>query len=229
MSTCSSVWFENILCCPDCRSQIKYDGAFQCKQCGFVDKTGRDLRQRRGSRCELSLPRKSTLIEDIELRRINITRPDIEYKGPQEGRDSRELMTEIMRHIKSRGIVLDLGCGPRDQYQSVSYLGHQYIGIDFSGDFADILADAHSLPFVDQSFDCVLSYAVLEHLHNPFIAISEIARVLKFGGIFVGTVSQGEPFHASYFHHTPWGILSLVSTTNSLKINRLWASMDTLK
>jgi len=44
----------------------------------------------------------------------------------------------------------------------------------------------------------------------------------------VGTVSQGEPFHASYFHHTPWGLVSLVESATKLEIKRLWTSGDTL-
>ena len=52
--------------------------------------------------------------------------------------------------------------------------------------------------------------------------------MLKPGGIFVGTVSQGEPFHASYFHHTAWGVVCLIESTASLKIERLWDSGDTL-
>ena len=82
--------------------------------------------------------------------------------------------------------------------------------MDYAHSEADLLADAHAIPFADDSFDCIFSYAVLEHLHNPFVALSEVARVLRPGGWFIGTVSQGEPFHSSYFHHTPWALLSLV-------------------
>ena len=102
------------------------------------------------------------------------------------------------------------------------------MGIDISGNSADILANAHALPFKSDAFDFILAYAVLEHLHNPYISIQEIERVLTPGGIFIGTVSQGEPFHSSYFHLTPWGLISLIENTGSLHILRLWDSMDTL-
>jgi SAM-dependent methyltransferase len=138
-------------------------------------------------------------------------------------------MKLLSEHYGEAGTVLDLGCGPRDQAAPLEWIGFKYVGVDYSSPQADFLADAHSLPFKDESFDCVLSYAVLEHLHHPFVAIREINRVLKTGGIYIGTVSQGEPFHASYFHHTPWGFLSLISHASDMQPERLWASMDTLQ
>jgi SAM-dependent methyltransferase len=81
----------------------------------------------------------------------------------------------------------------------------------------------------DHCLDAMLFYAVLEHLRDPFLALSEITRVLKPGGIYLGTVSQGEPFHASYFHHTAWGVLALVKQSPQLRVERLWAAIDTLR
>jgi SAM-dependent methyltransferase len=111
----------------------------------------------------------------------------------------------------------------------LEHLGYRYVGLDFANPAADLLGDGHALPFADASFDCVFSYAVLEHLHNPFLALRDIARVLKAGGLFLGTVSQGEPFHDSFFHHTAWGMVSLVGTVECLRLERLWTSMDTLR
>jgi SAM-dependent methyltransferase len=88
-------------------------------------------------------------------------------------------------------------------------------------------SDAHALPFADSAFEIIFSYAVFEHLHNPFLAASEVARVLAPRGIFFGTVSQGEPFHDSYFHHTAFGVLSLLRSAG-LTVRRLWPSYDTL-
>ena len=133
-----------------------------------------------------------------------------------------------MRYAAPGAAVLDLGCGPRDQATPIEYPGYRYLGVDYSGKDADLLVDAHALPFKLASFDVVFSYAVLEHLHNPFVALAEIVRVLKPGGVYVGTVSQGEPFHDSYFHHTAWGMLSVVGSQSALEVRRLWATGDTL-
>lgn len=48
------------------------------------------------------------------------------------------------------------------------------------------------------------------------------------GGLFLGAVSQGEPFHDSFFHLTPWGLIALLQRAPSLCPARLWGSRDTL-
>ena len=52
--------------------------------------------------------------------------------------------------------------------------------------------------------------------------------MLKPGGWYVGTVSQGEPFHASYNHFTPWGLLAAVKCIAGLELRRMWPGPDTL-
>ena len=51
----------------------------------------------------------------------------------------------------------------------------------------DLRADATDLPFDDASFDNVVGVDALHHMHDPYLAMSEIARVLRPGGrgIFV--------------------------------------------
>lgn len=41
------------------------------------------------------------------------------------------------------------------------------------------------LPYKDASFDCVISIATLEHINELSLAISEIMRVLKKGGLMI--------------------------------------------
>jgi hypothetical protein len=84
-------------------------------------------------------------------------------------------------------------------------------------------------PQITYTGPCVFCYAVLEHLHSLVLAIRETERVLRPDGIFIGTVSQGEPFHASYFHHTVWGLVSLARSSTAMRLSHLWCGPRTLR
>lgn len=223
------LWFLPHMCCPGCHGSISAGGIPTCLSCGFTGSGVMDFRVLRNDTKTLALPVR--LQEDPEeiLKRIRIGRPSIDYAGPSARRDPRELFSVLRGRLEKGAALLDVGCGPRDQHGPAEFMGYRYVGIDYRNSAADLLADAHALPFRDESFDGVLSYAVLEHLHNPFIAIREVERVLKPGGVFVGTVSQGEPFHNSFFHFTAWGLLALLGITSTLYVERIWGSMDTLR
>ncbi len=76
----------------------------------------------------------------------------------------------------------------------------------------DVVADAHNLPFDDESFDIVLSVDVLEHLRDPRQAISEMKRVLKKEGRVILTTRFVYPIHDSphdYWRFTKYGMQEL--------------------
>lgn len=54
--------------------------------------------------------------------------------------------------------------------------------------------DAANLPFNDDSFDIVMSNAVLEHVHGIEDAIKELYRITKRGGIGIHEIDLGDHF-----------------------------------
>jgi SAM-dependent methyltransferase len=194
--------------------------------CGFtIDASGRDFRPQHPK------PRQTTVTlgskVHAELGAVLVERPSVTYSGPRAQRDSSELFSVAEPWLRKGARLLDLGCGPRDQAVPAEHYGASYVGIDYSSERADLLADGHAIPFREGTFDVVLSYAVLEHLYHPFLAVQEVARVLRPSGVFIGTVSQGEPFHDSYFHHTAFGLLTVLRAAE-MRALRLWPSHDTL-
>ncbi len=66
----------------------------------------------------------------------------------------------------------------------------------------DVLADGHFLPFRSASFDGVAAQAVLEHVLDPALAVSEMHRVLKPGGIVYAETSFMQQVHEAAFDFT---------------------------
>ena len=117
--------------------------------------------------------------------------------------------------------VLLLGCGDAGESHFLQDLGYETAAFDIKrSSGTDFLADAHRIPLQDASFDLVLSMQVLEHLRSPWLAIREIARVLKPGGCFVGSVAFLKPYHGSYFHMTYQGVTRLLRS-QGLEVDKI--------
>jgi len=95
----------------------------------------------------------------------------------------------------SGGMILDCGAGRRSTYYDHVV---NYEIVDY--DTTDVIGVGEHLPFHDNSFDAVLSLAVLEHVRDPFQCANEISRVLKPGGKLFCTMPFLQPLHG-YPHH----------------------------
>jgi len=105
------------------------------------------------------------------------------------------------------GMVLDCGAGSR------TFTSEHLIQTEIMP-YAnvDILAVNQSLPFVDNAFDVIFSFDVLEHVTDPFVSARELARVLKPGGLLYVDLpflqlEHGYPHH--YFNATRMGLRQL--------------------
>src|SRR3954469_6316496 len=93
--------------------------------------------------------------------------------------------------------ILDLGCRAGAVTRQFSD-GNQVVGVDVDRVALDaasrlgietVLADIEQpLPFPDADFDAVVAGELLEHVRFPDNVVSEVARVLRPGGVFVGSV-----------------------------------------
>jgi SAM-dependent methyltransferase len=104
--------------------------------------------------------------------------------------------------------VLDIGCGPAWFWASVVQEVPENLDLTLadqsSGMVAEAVercrplrfgsvtghqADAAALPFEDGSFDAVIAMHMLYHLADPAVAIAEMSRVLKPGGVLAVTTN----------------------------------------
>ncbi|WP_436494954.1 bifunctional 2-polyprenyl-6-hydroxyphenol methylase/3-demethylubiquinol 3-O-methyltransferase UbiG [Actinokineospora sp. HUAS TT18] len=96
--------------------------------------------------------------------------------------------------------VLDIGCGGGLVSERMAALGYDVTGVDLSEGSIEtarkhaaangvsvkyVVGSAYELPAGDGTIDMVVISDVLEHLHDLPGAVSEIARVLRDGGIVV--------------------------------------------
>ena len=79
--------------------------------------------------------------------------------------------------------LLCLGGGDSEERRLVEQLGYVVTSLDIAPiDGIDMLADGHVLPLRDNQFDVVTSFEVFEHLTAPWLAVKEVARVVRPGG-----------------------------------------------
>lgn len=103
----------------------------------------------------------------------------------------------IMSLIPSGGNVLDYGCGWGHYSIAIRDKGNIVTAIDYSQNEIDICSvvwgKQDSIEFVNkpissfdnESFSCVLSNQVIEHVHNVGNYLSQINRVLKGDGLLI--------------------------------------------
>jgi SAM-dependent methyltransferase len=118
-------------------------------------------------------------------------------------------------------LVVDLGCGAGATAALTRRLrpGTEWIGVDiYESEQAKnivgekvLLYDGVNLPFDDDSIPFIYSNQVMEHVRHPEALLKDIERVLTPGGVFVGSTSQLEPYHAwSYWNYTVFGFQTIV-------------------
>jgi len=140
-----------------------------------------------------------------------------EYKiGINQSESSNEWSEDsvIAKLINENELVLNIGAGYRrnaDRYYMLDNVINTEI---FAYPTTDIICDGGNLPFKDNSFDVVLSLAVLEHVKNPWVHADEMIRVLKPGGIVYADVPFLQPYHGyphHYYNMTTAGLKNLFS------------------
>jgi SAM-dependent methyltransferase len=133
---------------------------------------------------------------------------------------AEQLARAVSREFDGDAMVLDLGCGEGNskEFFEETYVRALWFGVDIDdspeararkcegGNFATF--DGINLPYRDATFDLIFSRQVLEHVRHPDRLLRDVARVLKPGGHYVGSVSYLEPYHSySIFNFTPYGVM----------------------
>lgn len=125
------------------------------------------------------------------------------------GRMARKRMALAFEYLDAEQVpagasVLDLGCGPGVIAEKLLARDFFVTCVDFSAELLQrarsrlsveghservrfFQGDAQSLPFEDDTFDVVVCIGVISWVESPSLAMHEIARVLKPGGVLIIT------------------------------------------
>lgn len=130
-----------------------------------------------------------------------------EYHGHRHEMRYRLVGEATRANLPAGGVVLDIGCGSALAADRLLDCEATYVGLDFGGHHIVSAAKRHRdapralrtwfvrgdgerLPVADGAVDVVIFTEVIEHLLRPELAVWEIARVLKPGGVLVMTTNN---------------------------------------
>ncbi len=215
---------RNLLVCPTCHGTLIYTEAnVSCQECG------EDYPIREGvpvliaadspfySRAETNgaelLARRSSPVWLQRLMRTYPVRTYFELNPPL----TMWIDHSLFRHLNEctpQMKILNLGSGAGlfDKYLG-SHLNLINLDVLPTTKHLDTMADAHRLPFADESLDAIYSNAVLEHVQRPWLVAEEIYRVLRPGGKIFINVPFLNIIHDvhDYFRFTDKGLEILFS------------------
>ena len=157
---------------------------------------------------------------------------------PSDNSKQVSLQSYIERYRLQTNKVLYLGCGDGNSFDlfknvnpSVDWYG---LDIDSSPEVAlrtrsdckFVTYDGINIPFENNFFDMIYCRQVLEHVQKPLKLLSDVYRVLRPGGAFIGSTSQLEPYHSySTFNYTPFG-LSIVIKESGMTLKEIRPGID---
>ena len=129
----------------------------------------------------------------------------------------------IRPHLRAGSRLLEIGCGAGNLLLQAAVAGSYPVALDLSmqalsfvrsrleesqsgpeapSGFACTQAIGESLPFPDNTFDCLLLSEVVEHLEQPQVSIREAVRVLCPGGRLLVTT----PNYRSFWPILEWAV-----------------------
>jgi SAM-dependent methyltransferase len=132
----------------------------------------------------------------------------------------RKSILDFLRSNSSqfKGCFVDLGCGFMPYRRMIESSVQEYIGIDIENSdiyTADniVFWDGKTIPLENESVDVLLSTELLEHVEFPKDISKEVFRVLKPGGIWLGTIPFVWSVHEvphDWSRYTPFALSDII-------------------
>ena len=158
--------------------------------------------------------------EEVQINLAQLQREGENYRGSGWGKKKMDRVFSVLSKYvdfeEGRYEVLDLGCGGMTLGKELHKVpSFHVVGVDIvfellrslsrkrTPDIPLVSGDIEYLPFRDNSFDLIAHNQVLHHFLSRHIALSEITRVLKPGGLLFSIETNGWNPYVYHWHHSP--------------------------
>jgi ubiquinone/menaquinone biosynthesis C-methylase UbiE len=159
---------------------------------------------------------------------------DSMYNDPYWQMHNRLSEKIIFRNLNiNSGKVLDIGAGTGYWTKIFLDKGYNVYSLEPSEKMCNIMKNrfknysnitiingfAEELPFEEETFDIILAMGdVLSYSENQEIFISEVKKVLKYNGIFIGTVDNLNKFIFDAFFSKNFDIIKVIEREKRVKV-----------
>lgn len=209
---------SKLLCCVDCRSNLGYgdEDFLECLSCHkhYVSRDekvffrdGYNKSENDGQEADLIIFK----VKNVLRKYPKLFETIYHLVYPSTGKSSKD----FVRTFSPESVIINIGAGVLkidDRVIDVDYMPYKNVSV---------VADAHLLPFKNNSADAVISDALLEHVKDPVKVVAEIERILKPGGHIYILVPFIFSFHSSpddYYRWTASGLKELLKNFNKEEI-----------
>lgn len=120
------------------------------------------------------------------------------YNDDEGYKEKINLIKTLLDSFEGTGYILDVGANTAGESEILFHLGYNMVSTDINElalsyskirskkfrneEPAYYAADAHSLPFADDTFDKIIAFEALHHMERIETVLAELHRVLKPGG-----------------------------------------------
>ena len=112
-------------------------------------------------------------------------------------KNQKDFRDRILAEIDPNDHVLDIGMAMRDSHKKIKSELLETLDVNDFGEYPDIICDICSdINGLEEKYDKIICIAILEHVYNPFAAISNLKKMLKDNGIIYGYVPYLFYYHA---------------------------------
>ncbi len=132
---------------------------------------------------------------------------------------------------KLNGVIIELGADIKNNYRKYAVNCQKYYLSNIKREQKILYIDIMNMCLKNNGVDNFISVAMLEHLSNPFAAITEIRRALKKNGKLLLVVPWQYPFHSApddYIRFSLSALKSMLKDFNIIEVEMIgnyWSAL----